>query len=160
MQKLQLLCVGKLKESFYLDACREYQKRLLPYCKLSIIEIAEAHAPETPSPVQVEAALWKEAAAIEQKLSKNSLLVALCIEGQMLSSEMLSKSLTNWMTQGVSSLSLVIGGSHGLHPTIKSRAHLCLSMSKMTFPHHLARVMILEQLYRAFQIDKGTKYHK
>ena len=160
MQKLQLLCVGKLKESFYLDACREYQKRLLSHCKLSIIEIAEAHVPEVPSPAQVDAALRKEAATIEQKIQKNAVLVALCVEGQMLSSEDLSKRMTTWMTKGVSSLAFVIGGSHGLHPAIKERADLCLSMSRMTFPHHLARVMVLEQVYRAFQINKGTKYHK
>lgn len=160
MLQIHLLCVGKLKESFYLDACREYQKRMGTLCKLSITELPEERLPDNPSPAQIESALLKEAAAIDQKLPKGAKLVALCVEGQLLSSEALSTTLNQWMSAGSSALAFVIGGSYGLHPSIKERSALRLSMSPMTFPHHLARVMVLEQLYRAFQINSGTKYHK
>lgn len=160
MLQIHLLCVGKLKESFYLDACREYQKRMGTLCKLSISELPEERLPDNPSATQIEAALLKEASAINQKLPKGAKLVSLCVEGQLLSSEALSATLNAWMSGGSSVLSFVIGGSYGLHPSIKERSALRLSMSPMTFPHHLARVMVLEQLYRAFQINSGTKYHK
>lgn len=160
MLQVHLLCVGKLKESFYLEACREYQKRMGTQAKLVLTELAEERLPERPSPAQVEASLRKEAIAIEQKLPKTGRLIALCIEGRLLSSEALSDQVEDWMLAGSSCLSFVLGGSFGLHSSIKQRADLCLSMSPMTFPHHLARVMILEQLYRAFQISNGTHYHK
>ncbi len=158
--QIQLLCVGKLKESFYLEATREYEKRLGTLCKLSILELQEVRLPDDPSPAQMEAALEKEAAAIFEKLPKGGALIALCIEGGPLSSEALAAKLEELAVRGASSLSFVIGGSCGLHHTVKERALLRLSMSPMTFPHHLARVMVLEQIYRAFQIQKGTRYHK
>lgn len=160
MMQIQLLCVGKLKESFYLEATREYEKRLGTLCKLSILELQEVRLPDDPSPAQMEAALEKEAAAIFEKLPKGGALIALCIEGGPLSSEALAAKLEELAVRGASSLSFVIGGSCGLHHTVKERALLRLSMSPMTFPHHLARVMVLEQIYRAFQIQKGTRYHK
>lgn len=160
MLELQLLCVGKLKESFYLEACREYQKRMSTQLRLSITELPEERLPDHPSPALVEAALRKEAAAIDKARPRGSQLVALCVEGALLSSEALSTQLEQWMTRGVSSLCFVIGGSFGLHASVKQQATLRLSMSPMTFPHHLARVMVLEQLYRAFQISNGTRYHK
>jgi len=158
--QIHMLCIGKLKESFYLEACREYQKRMSAHCKLQITELSEERLPENPSSAQIEAALQKEAEAIMQKLPKGASLVALCVEGKLLSSEALSQTLDQWMVQGVSSLAFVIGGSFGLHDSIKQKAALRLSMSPMTFPHHLARVMVLEQLYRSFQITSGTRYHK
>ena len=160
MMHVQLLCVGKLKESFYVEACREYQKRMSTHCKLTIMELPEARLSDNPSPAQIEAALWKEAGTITNKLQKGAELIALCVEGKLLSSEALSKQMDHWMLTGISSFDFIIGGSYGLHSSIKQQASLCLSMSTMTFPHHLARVMVLEQLYRSFQIRNGTRYHK
>ncbi|MDY3013803.1 MAG: 23S rRNA (pseudouridine(1915)-N(3))-methyltransferase RlmH [Evtepia sp.] len=160
MLSIQLLCVGKLKEKHFSAACAEYEKRLNPFCKLSVIELPEERLPDTPSPAQIEAALEKEAAAIFQKLPKGGKLIALCVEGGLLSSEQLASQVRKWTVEGTSSLTLVIGGSFGLHSSVKDRAQLRLSMSPMTFPHHLARVMVLEQLYRCFQINAGTRYHK
>lgn len=160
MVQLTLLCVGKLKERFYLDACREYEKRLGGHCRISVVELSEERLPEAPSPAQIDAALSREAEAIKGKLPKGALLAALCVEGELLSSEELATRMEQWMLTGASHLVFVIGGSHGLHASIKNQAVLRLSLSPMTFPHHLARVIVLEQLYRAFQISKGTRYHK
>ena len=160
MQKITLLCVGKMKEKFYIQAAEEYVKRLTRFCKIEIIELPEERLPESPSPAQVEAALAREAEAIRGKLPASALLVAMCVEGKLLSSEELSDFLARRAAQGASHVVFVIGGSFGLHPSIKERAELQLSMSPMTFPHHLARVMVLEQIYRACQIAAGTKYHK
>ena len=160
MQKVTILCVGKLKERFYMDAAAEYTKRLGRFCKLELLELPEERLPESPSPAQIDAALAKEAAAIRSKLPAPALLIALCVEGQMRSSEELSRQMTDWAAQGISHLVFLIGGSFGLHPSIKVQAAERLSMSPMTFPHHLARVMLLEQIYRAYQIGAGSKYHK
>ena len=157
MQKVTVLCVGKLKEPFYAAAAAEYQKRLQRHCKLEIVELPEQKLPEAPSPAEIAQALAKEAALLEERLPKGG---ALCIEGTELSSEALSKKLTQLAAAGASQLAFLIGGSFGLHERVKARADLCLSMSPMTFPHHLARVMLLEQIYRAYQIDAGTRYHK
>ena len=150
MQKVTVLCVGKLKEAFYAAAVAEYQKRLQRHCKLEIVELPEQKLPESPAPAEIEQALAREAALIEEKLPKGGAVIALCIEGTELSSEALSKKLAQLASAGASQLTFLIGGSFGLR----------LSMSPMTFPHHLARVMLLEQLYRAYQIDAGTRYHK
>ena len=160
MQKVTILCVGKLKERFSMDAAAEYSKRLGRFCKLELLELPEERLPEAPSPAQIDAALAKEAAAIRSKLPAPALLIALCVEGQMRSSEELSRQMTDWAAQGISHLVFLIGGSFGLHPSIKVQAAERLSMSPMTFPHHLARVMLLEQIYRAYQIGAGSKYHK
>lgn len=160
MQKVTVLCVGKLKEAFYAAAVAEYQKRLQRHCKLEIIELPEQKLSDAPSPAEIEQALAKEAALIEERLPRGGALIAMCIEGTELSSEALAKRLAQFASSGVSQLTFLIGGSFGLHPGIKARADLRLSMSPMTFPHHLARVMLLEQIYRAYQIDSGTKYHK
>jgi 23S rRNA (pseudouridine1915-N3)-methyltransferase len=158
MRKLTLLCVGRLKEKFYKDAAAEYAKRLSRYCKTEIIELAEERLPDNPSPGQVQAALEKEAASILKRLPSGAFTVALCIEGQLVSSERLSELLAD--VSGRAAPVFVIGGSYGLHPSVKGAASLRLSMSPMTFPHHLARVMLLEQLYRACQIQSGGQYHK
>lgn len=160
MQKVTILCVGKLKEKFYIDAAAEYVKRLSRFCKLELVELPEERLPEDPSPAQIEAALLKEAAAIRAKLPSGAALIALCVEGEPRSSEALARQMAAWASQGVGHLVFLIGGSFGLHPSIKAEAGLRLSMSPMTFPHHLARVMVLEQIYRAYQINAGTKYHK
>lgn len=160
MQNVTVLCVGKLKEKFYAAACAEYQKRLTRCCKLSVIELSEERLPENPSVAQIEAALEREAAAIEERLPRGGMLVALCVEGEALSSEELAETLARRALSGAGQVTFVIGGSFGLAGRIKRAAELRLSMSAMTFPHHLARVMLLEQLYRAYQIQNNTKYHK
>lgn len=160
MQKVTVLCVGKLKETFYAAAVAEYQKRLQRHCKLEIVELPEQKLPDTPSPAEIDQALAREAATLEERLPRGGALIALCIEGTELSSEALSKKLSQLTAAGASQLTFLIGGSFGLHERVKARADLRLSMSPMTFPHHLARVMLLEQIYRAYQIDAGTKYHK
>ncbi len=157
---IQVLCVGKLKEKHFSAACAEYEKRLRPFCRLTVTELAEERLPEDPSPAQIDAALEKEALRLREKLPRGGRVAALCVEGDLLSSPQLSKTLERWMVEGASSVTLVIGGSFGLHPSVKRQADLRLSMSPMTFPHHLARVMVLEQVYRAFQISAGTRYHK
>ena len=157
---VQIICVGKLKEKFYADAVAEYRKRLGAYCKLQITELAEERLPQNPSQAQIDAALEKEAAAIRARLAPGASLIALCVEGCMRSSEELSGLLSDWSSRGGSSLAFLIGGSYGLAPSLKAQAWAKLSMSPMTFPHHLARVMLLEQVYRAFKINEGSNYHK
>ena len=160
MQKVTILCVGKLKEKFYADAVSEYSKRLSRFCKLDIVELNEERLPEDPSTAQIEAALSREADTIRAKLPPAAMAVALCVEGKQRSSEELARLMADSASRGVSHLVFLIGGSFGLHPSIKELAAVRLSMSPMTFPHHLARVMLLEQIYRAYQINAGTKYHK
>lgn len=160
MLNVNLICVGKLKEKFYLSAVAEYEKRLSAFCKLNLIELPETRLPDRPSPAQIDAALLQESRLILEKVPKGSALVPMCVEGKMLSSPELSKKMEQWAVQGQSSLTFVIGGSFGLHDSVKERGIFRLSMSPMTFPHHLARVMVLEQIYRGFQISAGTRYHK
>ena len=160
MQKVTILCVGKLKERFYAEAAAEYAKRLSRYCKLDIVELPEERLPEPPSQAQIDAALEREAAAVRAKLPAGAVLITLCIEGQLRSSEELARKMDSWSSQGAGHLVFLIGGSCGLSPSLKAQAAERLSMSPMTFPHHLARVMLLEQIYRAYQINTGGKYHK
>lgn len=160
MLNLTVICVGKMKEKFYIDAASEYQKRLKGYCRLDLIELPEQKLPQDPSRGQIDAALEKEAEAIAAKLPKGGKLVAMCVEGKGMSSPALAKTMGDWMVAGASDLTFVVGGSYGLSPRVKERADLRLSMSEMTFPHHLARVMLLEQIYRAFKIREGSGYHK
>lgn len=159
MQRITVLCVGKLKEKFYADAAAEYIKRLSRYCKIEVTELPEMRLPEDPSPAEIKKALAAEANAIRQKLEGGA-VVAMCIEGQTCSSEALSKKLAAFALEGKSKVTFLIGGSFGLDETLKKQADWRLSMSPMTFPHHLARVMLLEQIYRARQIAEGTRYHK
>ena len=155
MRKVTVLCVGRLKEPFYEAAAAEYVKRLGRFCKLEIVELAEQRLPENPSPAEVARGLAKEAEAIRAKLPPAATVVALCVEGRMKSSEELAQLL-----EGSEQLACIIGGSFGLDPSIKAAAQLRLSMSPMTFPHHLARVMLLEQIYRGAKINEGGRYHK
>ena len=159
MQRITVLCVGKLKEKFYADAAAEYCKRLSRYCKIEVTELPETRLPEDPSPAEIKKALAAEATAIRQKLEGGA-VVAMCIEGQTCSSEALSKKLAAFALEGKSKVTFLIGGSFGLDETLKKQADWRLSMSPMTFPHHLARVMLLEQIYRSCQIAEGTRYHK
>ncbi len=160
MININIICIGKLKEDYLRMACAEYEKRLGAFCKLKITELAPARLPENPNDAQIEAALNDESERILAKISANEAVFALCIEGKELSSENFSKEIEKCAVSGFGSLCFVIGGSHGLSPAVKSRAKFRLSMSPMTFPHQLARVMLLEQIYRAFMISNGGKYHK
>ncbi len=160
MLHIHIICVGKLKESFYLAAVREYEKRLSGDCKLSLVELAEVRLPSSPSEAEVQAALQKEAVAISQRLPKQSYVVALCVEGDSMSSEAFSALLSRLPSQGSSAVTFLIGGSFGLHESVKALAHRRLSFSPMTLPHHLARVLLLEQVYRAFRIAEDSPYHK
>ncbi len=148
MLRIQLICVGKLKESFFIDACDEYDKRLRRYCALERVEL-----PETGD-------LERDGAAVLAKIPAGAFVIALCVEGKLGSSEELAELLSEQALLGRSRVSFVIGGSDGLSDAVKKAADLRLSMSRMTFPHHLARVMVLEQIYRAFNILGGGKYHK
>ena len=160
MLSVYLICVGKLKEKFYKDACAEYIKRLSPYCKLTLMELPEVKLPQKPSLGEISAALEKEGEAIRAKIPPSSRVVALCVEGRMRSSEELPQMFPVPGRSRDKHMVFVVGGSYGLHPSIKAEANVQLSMSPMTFPHHLARVMLLEQIYRAFKIKEGSAYHK
>jgi len=160
MFEITLITVGKLKEKFYLSAAAEYEKRLKGYCQFSILELPEVRLPEDPSPGQIAAGLEKEGEMILAKIPKSAWFCVLTPEGKMLSSEDLAEKLSQVKLSGKSSACFLIGSSFGIAPGIKAKADFMLSMSPMTFPHHLARIMVLEQLYRAEAIQAGSKYHK
>lgn len=160
MVTVRVICVGKLKEPFYAGAVTEYAKRLGGFCRLELTELPEERLPDMPSQAQIEAALAREGGAVLSRIPKGAISVALCVEGQLLSSEALAAHMEEWMLRGCSKLVFLLGSSYGMSPEVKQAADLCLSMSPMTFPHHLARVMLLEQIYRAFQIRAGSHYHK
>lgn len=159
MLNIKFICVGRLRERFYIDAFEEYSKRLSAYCKLECVEINETKLPPSPSDKQIAAALDREADEIERAVG-GDYAVALCIEGTEYTSESFAARLNELAVSGVSRLCFVVGGSYGLSGRVKRNARLRLSMSPMTFPHHLARVMLAEQIYRAFKINEGSKYHK
>lgn len=160
MLNVTVLCVGKLKENYWRDACAEYVKRLGAFCRIQVAEVAEERLPENPSAAQIATVVEAEGRRLEEKLPRDGLVIALCIEGKELDSPALAACMQKAAVEGKSHVTLLIGGSYGLSPAIKGRAQLRLSMSPMTFPHQLARVMVLEQIYRAFQIAGGGKYHK
>ena len=160
MQKMTILCTGKLKEKFYLDAAAEYVKRLSRFCKLEIIELPEQRLPQTPSEGEIAQALDREAALIESRIWPGAAVIAMCVEGKTMSSEQLADYFSRLTVSGTSKICLLIGGSCGLSERVKQRAALRLSMSPMTFPHQLARVMLLEQIYRAHKINANERYHK
>ncbi len=160
MYNINLICVGKLKEDYLRAACAEYAKRLSAFCKLKITELTPARIPENPSAAQIDAALTDESKRILACISPSERVYAMCIEGKLLSSEELSSEMQKAGVSGSGNIAFIIGGSHGLSDDVKHRADFKLSMSKMTFPHQLARVMLLEQVYRGFMISSGGKYHK
>jgi 23S rRNA (pseudouridine1915-N3)-methyltransferase len=159
MLRVTILAVGGLKERFWADAAAEYKKRLAAYCKLEIVELPEYRLPQNPSAAEIAKCVEEEGKKLQEKTPPHSYRVALCIEGGEISSEDLAARLTA-VAGTHSHIVWIIGGSHGLAENIKSQADLRLSMSPMTFPHQLARVMLLEQLYRGFSIAAGGKYHK
>ena len=160
MFEITLIAMGKLKEKFYLSAAEEYAKRLKGFCSFQLIELPEYRLPESPSPSEIAAGLEKEADAILGKIPKGAWFCVLTPEGKMISSESLADKLSEVKKSGKSSACFLIGSSFGMAPKIKERADFKLSMSPMTFPHHLARIMVLEQLYRSEAIQAGSKYHK
>lgn len=161
MIKVCFLTVGKLKESYWRDAAAEYVKRLGADCRPEIVELPESRLGDSPSEKEIASALSQEAKLMERRLSaKGAYNIAMCIEGRQLSSAELSEKLNDIAVSGYSTVNFIIGSSFGISDEVKQRADLKLSMSKLTFPHQLARIMLLEQVYRAFQIGKGTKYHK
>ena len=157
---LTLIVTGKLKEPFYRQACAEYEKRLKAYGGIRIIELPEVRLPDNPSRAQIDGALKKEAEAVRQKLPKNAWLCILTPEGKLLSSEALAEKLASVRGGGKSELVFLMGSSYGIDGALKAQGDFRLSMSPMTFPHHLCRVMALEQIYRAESILSGSKYHK
>lgn len=159
MLSVNIICVGRLKESYLRDAVEEYSKRMKTLCKLSVIELPEERVGENPSPAEIRNTITAESDRIMNKLGKGDYVIAMCVEGRNISSEELSERLENVQLQ-TSTVDFIIGGSWGLSDELKARADFKLSMGKMTFPHQLCRVMLLEQIYRAFQISRGTKYHK
>ncbi len=160
MQSVKIICVGKLKEAFYEQAVKEYTKRLTAFCKLEIEELPEVKLPQDPSKAEIDAALLKEGESVKSRIPKGSAVIAMCIEGKGMSSEGFGELMEDFALKGASKLCFVIGGSFGLSKEVKAMAQFKLSMSAMTFPHHLARVMLLEQIYRGFNIISGGKYHK
>ena len=160
MFEITLIAMGKLKEKFYLSAAAEYEKRLKGYCKFQILELPEVRLPDDPSPAEISAGLEKEAETILNKMPKNCWLCVFTPEGKILSSEDFAGKLKDVKLSGKSSACFLIGSSFGISPRIKEKADFQLSMGRMTFPHHLARIMVLEQIYRAEAIQAGSKYQK
>ena len=160
MFDITLITMGKLKEKFYISAAQEYTKRLSGYCHFTLVELPESRLPEHPSPAEIAAGLEKEAETILARIPKSSWFCVFTPEGKELSSEKFAEKMKDVKLSGKSSAIFLIGSSFGMAPKVKERADFRLSMGPMTFPHHLARIMVLEQLYRAEAIQAGSKYHK
>ena len=157
---ITILCVGKIKETYYKEALAEYAKRLSKYCRLNVIEVADEQTPDKASETEVAAILKKEEERIISKIPPNSHVISLAIEGKSMDSVAFSELIDNLGIQGKSSICFIIGGSLGLSAGVKSRSDMLLSFSKMTYPHQLMRVILIEQIYRAYRIIKGEPYHK
>ena len=161
MLKINIICIGKIKEKYFTDAVGEYAKRLTAFCKFSVVELNEERIrSNTPNEAQIAEVIEAEGRRILQKIGASDYVAAMCIEGKLLSSEELSETLDKAALSGKSTVDFIIGSSYGLSDEVKRRADLRLSMSKMTFPHQLARVILSEQIYRAFEISTDGKYHK
>ncbi|MBD5520442.1 MAG: 23S rRNA (pseudouridine(1915)-N(3))-methyltransferase RlmH [Lachnospiraceae bacterium] len=158
--KITIISVGKIKEKYYRDAIKEYEKRLSRYCKLEIIEVEDEKTPDKASDALEDQIKAKEAERILKHIKDDAYLITLEIAGEMHNSEELAQKIEKLGTQGVSHIQFVIGGSLGLHNNVCSRADFPLSFSKMTFPHQLMRVILLEQIYRSYRIINGEPYHK
>lgn len=158
--KINIVTVGKLKEKYLTDGIKEYTKRLSSYCSLEIIEIPDEPAPERMSPAQEEQVKEREGEKLLRKVREDSFVIALDVQGKMLSSEDLAKKLADLALTGQSNVTFVIGGSLGLSDNVLTRANFRLSFSLLTFPHQLMRLILLEQVYRAFKINRGEPYHK
>lgn len=160
MRNISIVCVGRLKEQFLRNACAEYSKRLGVFCKLTITEVLEERLTDNPSPAQIKAAISAEGRRILTKIDGKPTCIALCIEGSAMNSVEFAHYIEDMSVRGRPDVALIIGGSWGLSDEVKAAADLRLSLSKMTFPHQLTRVILLEQLYRTYQIISGGRYHK
>ncbi|MFQ3783018.1 23S rRNA (pseudouridine(1915)-N(3))-methyltransferase RlmH [Staphylococcus saprophyticus] len=158
--KITILTVGKLKEKYWKQAIAEYEKRLSAYSKIEIIEVPDEKAPENMSDKEVEQVKEKEGQRLLAKVKQQSTVITLEIKGNMLTSEGLAKEIESRMTRDQSDFTFIIGGSNGLHKDVLDRSDYALSFSKMTFPHQMMRVILIEQVYRAFKIMRGEAYHK
>ena len=160
MVTVNIICVGNLKEQYWRDACAEYEKRLRPFCRLMITQVDEQRLLQNPSQAQIDACIAQEGRRLLSKLPRSAYSIAMCVEGRELSSPQLAQKLEQAAVEGNSTVAVFIGGSWGLSNEVKQQADFRLSMTPMTFPHQLVRVMLCEQVYRAFQIINGGKYHK
>lgn len=157
---INFIAMGKLKESYYREACAEYLKRMGAFAAAKVIEPSPVDLPHDPNQTQIEKALSQEAARIGEHIKPSSFTIAMCIEGKTISSEQLASKLEDIGNRGISTVNFVVGSSFGLSEELKRSADMKMSMSPMTFPHSLARVMLFEQVYRAFSILNNSKYHK
>lgn len=157
---IDIICVGNIKEKYFTDAIKEYSKRLKSYVNIEIIEVGEHKLPNKHSSSQIIEGMEKEADQILSKIKDRAYVVPLCVEGKQLSSEDFADKIEKITIDGYSDICFIIGGSYGLHQKVKSKGKFRLSFSKMTFPHQLMRVVLVEQIYRAFRILKNEPYHK
>ena len=155
-----IICVGKLRERFFADAADEYLKRLKRIMPVTVVELPDEPEPSQPSEKLNEAVMKREGEKMLARIGAQDHVIAMCIDGKQFESPELAKKLQGLFTQGKSHITFLIGGSLGIHPDVLKRANERMSMSKMTFPHQLARVMLLEQLFRAAKINAGERYHK
>lgn len=160
MQKVNIICIGKIKEKYWTDAINEYLKRLKIFCKVNIIELDEEKIQSNPNPAQIKTVIEAEGKRILSKISKNAYVVSLCIEGKTVSSEEFAKLLSESALMGKSEIDFIIGGSWGIAEEVKKQSDFKLSMGRMTYPHQMARVILTEQIYRGFEINHNGKYHK
>lgn len=160
MININFIVLGKLKEKYMKEFSAEYEKRLSGYCKLTVTELESVKLSDNPSEQEIKNALAKETQMIKAKIPKNSFVFSMCIEGKQMSSEELSKKLEDIALTGKNNITFIIGSSFGLSDEIKQMSDYKFSMSKMTFPHKLARIMLTEQVYRALSITNNAKYHK
>lgn len=161
MIKIDIISVGKLKEKFLQEASNEYIKRLQPFCKINIIEVTEYKCCNNPNQSQIQKVIVEEGKYISKKIDPKSFKISLCIEGHLESSKKLSDKFLKLTTiHGKNHFTFIIGGSHGLSEQVKQFSDFKLSMSPLTFPHQLSRIMLLEQIYRIFTIQSGKTYHK
>ena len=160
MLNVNIICIGKIKEKYWTQAMEEYAKRLSAFCKFQIVELDEEKIKNNPSASDIDKTLTAEGKRILLKIQKSSYTIGMCIEGKIISSEELSKKIDDIAINGYSTINFIIGGSWGLSNEVKNACQFKLSMSKMTFPHQMARVVLCEQIYRAFEISTNGKYHK
>ena len=161
MQNITIIAMGKVQKGFQLDGCNEYIKRLKTLCNLKIVQLEDVQlAEKNLNDTLIQKTLDREAEEIIKNIPKQSYVISMCIEGKQMSSEELAKLFNDKAVEGFSNICFIIGSSHGLSDRVKQLSHYKMSMSKMTFPPQLARVMLLEQIYRGFSIINGSKYHK
>ncbi|MBC8595321.1 23S rRNA (pseudouridine(1915)-N(3))-methyltransferase RlmH [Qingrenia yutianensis] len=158
--KIKIICVGKIKEKYFADGIKEYEKRLSRFCKFEICEVADEKIPDNASEKEALAVLDSEGAKIEKHIGKGDYIIALCVEGKNISSADLAKKFSEIQLSGKSGITFIIGGSLGICGRVKNMSDFRLSFSKMTFPHQLMRLILTEQIYRAFKINANEEYHK